>query len=250
MSHGSISFGPEHLGVATTLMNIATVYKDQGLYSKALEMHEKSLKIKTKIVGHNHPDVAATQDNIGIVLQKLLKLPEALEMHEKALKTRLAVLGPDHLLAAITKTNIGNVLLTQGKFPEAKEMFEQATKVQAQQLGEHPDTSTSMMGVALVLQKMGKNLEALAKFSEVLRIQEKVLGRDHLLVAKTYNKYAHPFSVSIALHSMRSVVCSTGIVLLAMGKHEKALENYNKSLEIKIRALGHDHPDVAAAQVL
>ena len=40
-------------------------------------------------------------------------------------------------------------------------------------------------------------------------------------------------------------MCSIGIVLNEMAKHEKALDSYNKSLEIRIRVLGHEHPLVA-----
>ena len=42
---------------------------------------------------------------------------------------------------------------------------------------------------------------------------------------------------------MRSTLCSIGTVLDKMGKPEEALENYNKSLEIRV--LGLEHPDVA-----
>ena len=47
---------------------------------------------------------------------------------------------------------------------------------------------------------------------------------------------------------MRSTLCSIGTVLDKMGKPEEALENYNKSLEIKIRVLGLEHPLVAATE--
>ena len=36
-------------------------------------------------------------------------------------------------------------------------------------------------------------------------------------------------------------VCSIGDVYNKMGENEKALEYYNKSLEIKIKVLGQDH---------
>ena len=48
---------------------------------------------------------------------------------------------------------------------------------------------------------------------------------------------------------MRSTLCSIGTVLDKMGKSEEALENYNKSLEIKIRMLGLEHPLVADTKV-
>ena len=37
-------------------------------------------------------------------------------------------------------------------------------------------------------------------------------------------------------------VCSIGVVHRNMGENEKALEYYNKSLEIKIKVHGQDHP--------
>ena len=37
-------------------------------------------------------------------------------------------------------------------------------------------------------------------------------------------------------------VCSIGAVYNKMGENEKALGYYNKSLEIKIKVLGQDHP--------
>ena len=45
------------------------------------------------------------------------------------------------------------------------------------------------------------------------------------------------------------VVCSIGNVLQRMAKYEAALENLNKSLEIKIRMLSHEHPVVADTKV-
>ena len=41
-------------------------------------------------------------------------------------------------------------------------------------------------------------------------------------------------------------VCSIGAVYNKMGENEKALGYYNKSLEIKIKVLGQDHPLVAS----
>ena len=44
-------------------------------------------------------------------------------------------------------------------------------------------------------------------------------------------------------------VCSVGAVYNKMGENEKALEYYDKSLEIKIKVLGQDHLLVAATKM-
>ena len=36
-----------------------------------------------------------------------------------------------------------------------------------------------------------------------------------------------------------------GLVYQQQGKNEEALDQYNRALDIRIRVLGHDHPDVA-----
>ena len=54
--------------VSKALMNMANVYKNQGKYEEALEMHTKSLQIKTRVYGGDwHPLVADCLRKIGNV---------------------------------------------------------------------------------------------------------------------------------------------------------------------------------------
>ena len=39
--------------------------------------------------------------------------------------------------------------------------------------------------------------------------------------------------------------CSIGRVYYAQGKHDNALTAWKEALQIQVKALGHDHPDVA-----
>ena len=87
------------------ICSIAIIYKNQGKFLEALELFNKSLATKEKVLSCEHPDAAATQDNIGLVLRAQRKLSEALEMHQKALKTRVAALGPEHLDVATTNSS-------------------------------------------------------------------------------------------------------------------------------------------------
>jgi len=58
------------------------VYESLGKYEEALEMHSKSLDIKTRILGgDNHPDVAASIKNIGIVYHNKGDRAAATEMY-------------------------------------------------------------------------------------------------------------------------------------------------------------------------
>ena len=73
--------GRNHLPVASPCLNIGNVYLVQKKYPEALEMYQKCLKIKTKVLGPDHLDVAKTQSNIAIIFQQQGKYPEVLEIY-------------------------------------------------------------------------------------------------------------------------------------------------------------------------
>ena len=58
---------------------------------------------------------------------------------------------------------------------------------------------------------------------------------------------AQPFTLECN-HTYSVHVCSIASVLKAQGKYDAALDMYNKSLEIKIKVLGHEHPDTTLIQ--
>ena len=89
--------GQDHPDVAASYNNIANIYDDQGKYEEALEMHTKSLDIKTRMYGvDNHLDVAASYMGLGIVYESLGKYEEALEMYTKSLDIQTRVHGGDN----------------------------------------------------------------------------------------------------------------------------------------------------------
>jgi tetratricopeptide (TPR) repeat protein len=54
-------------------------------YKKALEYHEKSLKICVKLLGEGHVDTATNYNNMGNVYDSLSDYTKALEYYEKSL---------------------------------------------------------------------------------------------------------------------------------------------------------------------
>ena len=49
--------GPNHPDVATSLNNLAELYRTQGNYAKAEPLYKRSLAIKEKALGPDHPKV-------------------------------------------------------------------------------------------------------------------------------------------------------------------------------------------------
>jgi hypothetical protein len=42
-------------------------YTSQGKLDKAIELYEKALRIRIKVLGEEHPDVARSYNNLGAV---------------------------------------------------------------------------------------------------------------------------------------------------------------------------------------
>ena len=57
--------GPDHADVATSLNNLAELYKAQGQYAQAEPLYKRSLVIYEKAYGPNHPHVAANLNNLA-----------------------------------------------------------------------------------------------------------------------------------------------------------------------------------------
>ena len=83
----------ERTSVADSFYNVACTNEAQGKYEEALEMHTKSLEIKTRICGDNHPSVGASLNNMANVYETQGKYEKALEMHTKSLDIKTCILG-------------------------------------------------------------------------------------------------------------------------------------------------------------
>ncbi len=59
------ALGPEHPDVATSLNNLALLYKTLGNYAEAEPLYRRSLAIWEKALGPEHPDVATSLNNLA-----------------------------------------------------------------------------------------------------------------------------------------------------------------------------------------
>jgi tetratricopeptide (TPR) repeat protein len=83
---------------------------------KALEYHEKSLKIRQKILGEEHIDTAKSYLNIGSVYESMSEHLRAIEYYEKSLKIKKKLLGED-VDTASNYNNIGSVYFGMSWYP-------------------------------------------------------------------------------------------------------------------------------------
>ncbi len=70
--------------MATSLNNLALLYQDQGKYTEAEPLYERSLAIREKALGPEHPDVAASLENYAALLRRTARADEAERMEAPA----------------------------------------------------------------------------------------------------------------------------------------------------------------------
>ncbi len=76
--------GPDHPNVATSLNNLAGLYKAQGDYAKAEPLFKRSLAIREKALGPDHPDVAVSLENLAELYRATNRWAEAEKLEARA----------------------------------------------------------------------------------------------------------------------------------------------------------------------
>lgn len=74
--------------MATSLNNLALLYKTQGQYAKAEPLYKRSLAIREKALGPDHPDVAASLWNMAILYRETGREKAAKDFEKRAVAIR------------------------------------------------------------------------------------------------------------------------------------------------------------------
>ena len=183
--------GPEHCEVASSLNNLAELYRTQGRYAEAEPLYERALAILEKALGPEHPQVATCLNNLARLYQKQGEYPKAKPLHERALAIREKVLGPAHPDVADSLNNLAELYQTQDRYAEAEPLYERALAIDGKKLSpDHPHVARDLNNLARLYQKQGEYAKAKPLHERALAIREKVLGPDHPNTANSLNNLA------------------------------------------------------------
>jgi tetratricopeptide (TPR) repeat protein len=80
--------GPNHPDVATSLNNLAALYRTQGQYAQAEPLFKRSLAILEKALGPDHPNVATSLNNLAELYRATKRVVEAEKLEERAARIR------------------------------------------------------------------------------------------------------------------------------------------------------------------
>jgi CHAT domain-containing protein len=218
--------GPDHPDTASSLNDLARIYKALAQYDKALSSDQRALAIYQKVLGPWHSDTARSLNNLAAIYSALGQHEKALLLDLRALAIWEKVHGPKHPKTAISLNNLAETYSALAQYEKALPLQLRALAIREKVLGlEHPDTALSLNNLGSTYAVLAQHDKALPLELRALAIREKVLGPEHPDTAQSLNNLAATYS--------------------ALGEHDKALPLDLRALAIREKAHGPEHPETA-----
>ncbi|MFZ1028611.1 MAG: tetratricopeptide repeat-containing protein, partial [Limnoraphis robusta] len=169
--------GENHPDVATSLNNLAELYRDQGRYNEAEPLYQRSLAISEKALGENHPHVATTLNNLALLYSDQGRYSEAEPLYQRSLAIRQKALGTEHPDFADSLNNLAELYRSQGRYSEAEPLYQRSLAIYEKALStEHPSVATSLNNLASFYLSQGDTTQAINFLSRGLDVQEQNLN--------------------------------------------------------------------------
>ncbi|HHH50720.1 MAG TPA: tetratricopeptide repeat protein [Saprospiraceae bacterium] len=208
---------------STYLNKVGLLAHHLACYDKAIEFHEKALKVDLDSFGDKHPTVATAWNNLGQAWYAKGEYDKAIEFHEKALKVYLDSLGDKHPTIATAWNNLGVAWRAKGEYDKAIEFHEKALKVDLDSFGDkHPDVARDWNNLGLAWMEKSDYGRAIECYEKASKINLDSLGDKHSKVGIDWN------NLGGAWH--------------AKGNYDKAIEYYEKASKVIEDVLGKKHP--------
>jgi tetratricopeptide (TPR) repeat protein len=260
--------GSQHPYTATSLNNLAALYRVEGKYEQAEPLYQRALAIYERQLGLQHPDTAQSLNNLALLYHVQERYEQAEPLYLRALELREQLLGLQHPDTAQSLNNLALLYHVQKKNEQAEPLFIRALEIREQQLGpQHPDTAQSLNNLAEFYRTQGKYSQAEPLYKRALAIREHELGTTHPDTAGCLNnlallyhmqgnyKQAEPlFMRALAIYEQHlgpqhpnTATCLNNLALLYrwQGKYVQAEPLYERALAIDIKTYGAEHPTIA-----
>ncbi|WP_395849820.1 tetratricopeptide repeat protein [Cystobacter fuscus] len=264
------AFGGHHPRVATSLNNLALLYKDQGLYGRAEPLFQRALAIHETTLGPSHLDVAASLNNLASLYKDQGLYGRAEPLVQRALAIRETTLGPSHPLVAASISNLASLYIAQGLYGRAEPLLQRALALFEAALGpSHRDVATSLNSLAILYNAQGLYDRAEPLLQRALALQEAALGNSHPDVASSlqnlailyddqglYDRAEPLLQRALAIREttlgnshprVASLLHNLAVLYKAQGLYGRAEPLLQRALALQESALGNSHPDVATS---
>ncbi|MEM6525047.1 MAG: tetratricopeptide repeat protein [Bacteroidota bacterium] len=193
-------------GRAAALNNVGVVYKNQGVYDKALDNYIESIRISTNL--DDKLLLASTMNNIGTVYSLKETYDKALIYYIESYETFVKLDRKEQMIGALN--NIGNAYNDMGDEDKAMEYFDRAIEL-TKQIGKDPS------------------------FDPLNNLGNIYFYKDSFVQALSY--YKRSLEIAIKENNFRGrayAYANIGSVHLELKKYDSATAYFDKAMSIAI----------------
>jgi tetratricopeptide (TPR) repeat protein len=143
--------GDRHPDVASSINNLALLYKSQGRYEEAEPLYQQALVLRQELLGDHHPNVAESLSNLAGLYLSQGKYEEAEPLYKQPISLMQELLGDRHPDVAQSLNNLAELYYWQGRYAEVESLFIQALQIDEAVLGrDHPNTKTTRKNLEIM----------------------------------------------------------------------------------------------------
>lgn len=239
-----------------------------GTTAQTLHYNQRSLAIRSAVLGEQHPDLAINLHTMGWTYDAEGDYPNALAHHQRGLAIRRAAFGDRHHDVAISRNYLGMVLHSLASHQEARQHYEEALAIHlALTPNDQGEVAELRNNLGLLCITQGRYAEALPHLEAALVLREAAQPFNGSLLSVTLNNLGYVYRVmgesgaarpylERAL-TLRQALFGPGnayvaVTLNHLGRLEHGLGNYaaarrylEEALQIRQNVFREQHPDTA-----
>ncbi|XP_015423557.1 PREDICTED: nephrocystin-3 [Myotis davidii] len=207
-------------------------------YFDSLKQYEKNCEGE-----ENMMCLADLYETLGRFLKDLGLLSQAVVPLQRSLEIRETALDPDHPRVAQSLHQLASVYVQWKKFGNAEQLYKQALEISENAYGaDHPHIARELEALATLYQKQNKYEQAEHFRKKSFKIRQKATRRKGNLVMRDF--FCFVFLTKRKRASL-TIIKNKLFKPLWGFAHRTADQFLKRSLEMRERVLGPDHPDCA-----
>jgi tetratricopeptide (TPR) repeat protein len=264
------ALGEHHSDYASSLNNLASLYRETGRYAEAEPLYKEAMEIRRTTLAEQHPAYAASLNNLAGLYRDMGRRAEAELLYLQAVEIHRTALGEHNSHYAASLTNLAALYHAIGRHAEAEPLFKEAIGISRTVLGEHhPDYAASLSNLADLYRATGRHAEAEPLFKEAMEIHRTALGEHHpdyassliglALLYRFTNRHAEAeplylqaieiYRTALGEHNSRYATSLNNLANLyvAADRYAEAEPLFRRAMEIRRTVLGEHHLDYAAS---
>ena len=267
------SAGAQSPEIADAVSALANLYLKTGDYERASPLIERALKIRRTSLGDDHLDTAASFHQLAEFREELGSFAEAQKLYGSALRVREHA-DSNSAETAATRHALGRLLSKMDNLAEAERLLREALAVEEQKLAKDVQTAYTLYELAKIEARIGHGREAATLSGRAYEIFAETLGKQNpdtedarsmmepladtlsnalvnagMQISSIGEQKALPtrkrLSLSGPFNAQEAQRLSDAAELLEAGNaddREQALLMQERSLRIRQRVLGPEHP--------